>query len=115
VSLPTYFDVNMSWHALRGLRSRGLDVLSAQEDGRRRLADPGLLDRAMELNRLFVTADEDFLKEAARRLQQSIPFPSIIYGHQASVTVRQYIEGIEYICNVGVDADLRGEIIHLPI
>src|SRR4051812_11120526 len=105
----------MPGHVLRALRSRGVDVLSAQEDGRRRAADPLLLDRATELNRVFATADDDFLKHAARRLGESLPFASIIYGHQASVTIRQYIGGIEYIWDVGTEEDLRGQIVYLPV
>jgi hypothetical protein len=34
-----------------GLRLRDVDVLTAQEDGRRRIADDVLLDRATELQR----------------------------------------------------------------
>ena len=44
-----------------GLRLRGVDVLTAQEDGRRKTADSLLLDRATELQRVLFSQDEDFL------------------------------------------------------
>jgi predicted nuclease of predicted toxin-antitoxin system len=50
-----------------GLRLRGIDILTAQEDGAAQLLDPELLTRATELGRVFFTEDDDLLKEAARR------------------------------------------------
>jgi predicted nuclease of predicted toxin-antitoxin system len=50
-----------------GLRLRGIDVLTVQEDGRAGVSDPLVLDRATELNRVLFTQDDDFLIEANRR------------------------------------------------
>ena len=48
-----------------GLRLRGVDVLTAYEDGASELPDPALLDRASELGRVLFTQDDDLLAEAA--------------------------------------------------
>jgi hypothetical protein len=49
MSLGLYMDVHVPMPIARGLRRRGVDVLTAQEDNARRLTDPQLLDRAMGL------------------------------------------------------------------
>jgi len=46
-----------------GLRLRGVDVITAYEDGAHELDDPALLDRANELGRTLFTRDDDLLKE----------------------------------------------------
>ena len=50
-----------------GLRLRGVEVLTAQEDGSRELEDDALLDRAAELGYILFTQDEDLLRESAQR------------------------------------------------
>ena len=50
-----------------GLRQRGVDVLTVQEDNRTGVPDPILLDRAAELGRVIFSQDDDFLTEAHRR------------------------------------------------
>jgi hypothetical protein len=49
VSIKLYIDVHVRQAITMGLRLRGVDVLTAQEDGARRLSDPLLLDRATAL------------------------------------------------------------------
>ena len=44
-------DVHVPYGITIGLRLRGVDVLAAQEDGSRELADAALLDRATNLGR----------------------------------------------------------------
>lgn len=43
-----------------GLRLRGVDVLTAQEDETTELQDPQLLNRATQLGRVFFTQDKGF-------------------------------------------------------
>jgi predicted nuclease of predicted toxin-antitoxin system len=43
---------------------RGVDVLTAQEDGAATLPDSDLLNRATDLGRVLFTQDEDLLNEA---------------------------------------------------
>jgi len=55
VSGALYMDVQVPAAITRGLRRRGVDVLTAQEDGTARLKDPALLDRATVLGRIIFT------------------------------------------------------------
>ena len=63
MSLGLYMDVHVPLAITRGLRRRGVDALTAQQDGATRLPDPHLLNRAMELGRLFFSQDEDLVAE----------------------------------------------------
>ena len=55
MSVRLYMDVHVRRAVTAGLRLRGVDVLTAQEDGNRELLDPELLDRATELGRVLFT------------------------------------------------------------
>jgi len=43
-----------------GLQFRDVDVLTVQDDGRKGMPDTVILDRAMDLQRVVFTQDEDF-------------------------------------------------------
>lgn len=59
MSLKLYMDEHMPRAVTVGLRLRGVDVLTVQEDARGGADDPAVLDRATELGRLLVTQDVD--------------------------------------------------------
>ena len=60
-----YMDHHVPAPITDGVRMRGVDALTAEEDGTRRLPDPDLLDRATELGRVLFSQDQDLLIEAA--------------------------------------------------
>lgn len=57
-------DENVHGAITTGLRLRGVDVLTVQEDGYSGIADPIILDRATTIERVIFTQDSDFLIEA---------------------------------------------------
>ena len=63
-----YMDEHISSKLTKALRKRGVDVLTAQQDGYTKSSDIEILDRASNLMRAVVTCDEDYLIEANRRL-----------------------------------------------
>lgn len=63
-----------------GLRARGVDVITAFEDGTSELDDIGLLDRAAELGRVLFTRDYDLLREATERQRTGQSFYGLIYS-----------------------------------
>lgn len=63
MSLGLYMDVHVPRPITRGLRRRGVDVLTAQDDGAARLPDAELLGRAREQGRLLFSQDEDLLRK----------------------------------------------------
>jgi len=73
-----YMDVHVRRAVTVGLRLRGIDVRTAQEDGFARASDSELLDRATELARIVFTQDDDFLREAAERQARLQYFTGVV-------------------------------------
>lgn len=61
-----YADENVEAQITSGLRKRGVDILTAEEDGYRHTDDNLILDRAGELGRVPFSRDQDFLREQHR-------------------------------------------------
>jgi hypothetical protein len=108
-------DVNVRQAVTEGLRLREVDVLTAQEDGAGRLADPALLDRATALGRVLFTQDEDLLREAAERQERGETLAGIIYAHQLKVTVGQCIRDLELLAKVNEPEDCANRVEYLPL
>jgi predicted nuclease of predicted toxin-antitoxin system len=84
-------DVHVPRAITNGLRIRGVDVLTAQQDGFRQAADERLLDRAGELGRVLFSQDDDLLAEAKRRQVEGVQFTGVIYAHQMRITIGQCV------------------------
>lgn len=97
MAVGIYMDVHIPRSITNGLRLRGVDVLTAQEDGSITLTDAELLDRATELNRILYSQDDDLLEEAHRRLKENIAFAGVIYSHQLSSPIGRCVEDLEII------------------
>jgi predicted nuclease of predicted toxin-antitoxin system len=69
MSLSLYMDHHIASAITQGLRARGVDILTAYEDGAARMLDAELLDRAGQLGRVLFTQDQDLLSEVAQRQQ----------------------------------------------
>lgn len=64
MGVSLYMDVHVPFAITAGLRLRGVDVLTAQDDGTTKFLDDKLLDRASAVGRTVFTRDADFLREA---------------------------------------------------
>jgi hypothetical protein len=98
-----------------GLRLRGVDVLTAQEDNHRNTPDDVLLDRANALQRVMFSQDEDMLVEARRRQEEGTPFVGIIYAHQLRVNIGACIRDLELIAKAATPEDLADRVEYLPL
>lgn len=110
-----YMDVQVPAAITRGLRRRGVDALTAQEDGTARLEDPALLDRATALGRIIFTRDRDFLAEAVRRQRAGLPFATVVYARQLRVSIGHCVEDLEIIFRSASPDETVGHIIFLPL
>lgn len=108
-------DVHVRRAVTVGLRLRGVDVLTAQEDGFARASDSELLDRATELGRIVFTQDDDFLREASERQTRHQAFSGVVYGHQLRVTVGQCIADLELIAKLGEPEEFVNRVEFLPL
>jgi len=96
-----------------GLRLRGVDVLTAHEDGASRIRDQALLDRATELERVLFTQDDDLLTEATQRQRQT--FSGVIYAHQLRMSIGNCVRDLELVAQVGEPEDMTGQTLFLPL
>lgn len=112
--LRLYMDVHVHSAITRGLRDRGVDVLTAQEDGAGELDDPALLDRASGLQRVLVTQDPDFLIEGALRQRSGHPFAGVIFARQSQAAIGTYIRDLELIALASEPAELADRLLYLP-
>jgi len=115
MSVSLYMDYHVPWAITLGLRQRGVDVLTTQDDGTAAMGDSQLLDRATALGRAMYTQDKGFLKEAAARHQRQQPFASAIYVHQLSLSLRRRIDDLEMIAKAADPPDLENQIWFLPL
>ncbi|HXG66751.1 MAG TPA: DUF5615 family PIN-like protein [Blastocatellia bacterium] len=98
-----------------GLRLRGVNVLTAPEDGTTRTDDPDLLDRATALGRALFTQDGDFLNIAAERQRSGQAFAGIVFARQTEVTIGQCVNDLELIAKVYEPEDLANRVEYLPL
>ena len=115
MAIAFYMDHHVPRAITVGLRLRGVDVLTAYEDGASELGDPALLARASELERVLFTRDDDLLVEATKRQRDGILFYGIIYAHQLRVSIGTCIEDLEIIAKVGEAEDLMNGVKFLPL
>jgi predicted nuclease of predicted toxin-antitoxin system len=115
MSVRLYMDVHVPRAITHGLRLRGVDVVTAQEDRADEFEDPELLNRATELGRVLFSEDDDLLAEASRRQRQAIPFDGVVYGHQQDVSIGQCVRDLELIAKACEPEDCANTVIYLPL
>ena len=113
--LALYLDHHVPRAVAQGLRIRGVDVLTAFEDGAHELSDRALLDRAQVLGRMLVTQDDDLLREAVRRQQAEVPFFGLIYARRLQASLGRYIQELELICQLGEPDEFANQVLYLPL
>lgn len=115
MSIRLYMDVHIPLAITEGLRRRGIDVLTAQQDGSDRLEDDLLLQRATSLDRALFSQDEDLLAVAAACQAKEVDFPGLIYAHQLGPGIGEIVEDLELMCTCTEAQELRSRIIFLPL
>ncbi len=115
MSVRLYMDVHVRGAVTDGLRSRGVDVLTAQEDGAAELEDSELLDRATELGRALFSQDDDLLREANKRLKNAEAFAGVFYAHQLEISVGQCIRDLELIAKATEPDEWLNNTLYLPL
>lgn len=110
-----YADENVEGQIIRGLRKRGVDILTAEEDGYRHTDDDLILDRTNELGRVAFSRDQDFLREATSRQTEGRPFEGVIYAHKSFVSIGTCVKDLELLANAGNPEDFANQVYYLPL
>lgn len=108
-------DVHVPYAISLGLRLRGVDVLTSQEDGTTAILDPDLLDRATALMRALFTQDQGFLRLAAERQKSRQTFAGIVFAHQTEVTISKCVADLELIAKIYEPEDIANRVEYLPL
>jgi hypothetical protein len=113
--LALYMDQHVPSAITEGLRERGIDVLTAHEDGHSAADDEIIFAHCTQLGRILFTRDHDFLQLAFAAQADSREFAGIVFAHQLQVTIGDAIRDLELICHaVSADA-MRNRVYRLPI
>src|SRR6266496_4831695 len=101
-----YVDVHIPSAITEGLRRKGINVLTSQDDGTREADDGLLLARASALNRLLLTYDEDFLRLDAQWQASGKPHSGIAFIAHGN-SIGRLIEDLELIILCAEDDEIR--------
>jgi hypothetical protein len=115
VSVAVFMDEHVPSPITDGLRSRGVDVLTVQQDGHRGAGDEALLDRAAALARVLFSMDDDLLKLAARRQRNGAPFSGVVYAHPLRVSIGRCIADLERVAKACDPGELADYVLFLPL
>ncbi len=97
------------------LAARGVDVLTAQQDGSDAVPDSQLLKRATELGRVLFSQDKDLLSEATYCQRNGIHFGGVIYAHQLRITIGRCIDELELMAKVCDPPEIADDVKYLPL
>lgn len=110
-----YTDVNVDGALINALRARGIDVLTAHEDGTRCVQDDGVLSRATELGRPLLTGDKHYLRIAALRQREQVHFSAVLFYQQQTTTLAALLEDVELVLVASAPHELVDRVYRLPL
>lgn len=115
MSCPVYMDVHVPAPITAGLRRRGIDVLTSQDDGATELPDEDLLARATELGRVLFSQDDDLLRIASEWQSSGTSFLGVIYAHQLSAGIGRLVQDLELVLVCCEFDELANRVTYLPL
>src|SRR5262245_4213341 len=115
MAVGLYCDVHVDHAITAQLRLRGVDVLTAQEDGCDRLTDDLLLERADALGRPLFTHDIRCHAMAEDWQRQSRPFYGLVFAHLLQVSIGQCVKDLELIAKATDAQDWASSVLRLPL
>ncbi len=113
--LSYHMDHHVPLAITNGLCRKGIACLTATDDGARQWDDTRLLQRATQLGRILVSQDVDLLVIAVDCQRRDIEFAGLIFGRQVQLTVGQAIRDLELIACVLTAAEMRNNVVHIPL
>ena len=115
MDIALYMDVHIPLAVTTQLRQRGVNVITAIEDGRMEEIDSDLLLRATDLKRVMVTSDIRFKALAESWQRENRSFSGMVFAHQLVVTIGRMVNDLELIAKACSQGDMHCQILHLPL
>ncbi|KKJ01233.1 DUF5615 family PIN-like protein [Prochlorothrix hollandica] len=114
MAIGLYMDVHVPQAITDQLRRRGVDVLTAWDDGMQELPDDQLLDRVTDLGRILFTQDIRFRVLAERWQSQGRNFSGLVFGHQLGGTIGQFVQDLECIAQASDPEEWLNGVDYIP-
>jgi hypothetical protein len=114
MGVAPYMDAHVPQPITVQLRRKGVDVITAIEDGCAELDDGELLERAGALGRVLFTQDIRFKVRAEDWQRQARPFAGLIFGHQLGATIGQFVRDLELIAKASEQSEWLNVVDRLP-
>ena len=105
-----YMDENMLWVITNGVRDRGIDVLTVQEDGLSGLDDQEIFKRSITLERVLVSFDQDLITEAQQYQAIRAHFKGLIFIQLHKASLGKFITEFELISLTSQTTEYRNQI-----
>ncbi len=113
--LRFYMDQNVHGDLTHGLRQHQVDCLTLEEDDHKDSPDEQGLYRAMELQRVVVISDADFLRITTRWVRAGRKFSGVVYFAQHRLSIGMLIEQLEFIAFASLPGELDSVLKRLPL
>lgn len=110
-----YMDVHIPFAVAEQLRIRGVDVLTATEEGTNTLEDDELLELASSTNRMVMTFDEGFRLMAEDWQREGRAFCGLAFARQLSIPIGRLIHDLEIIAGASEPEDWKNIVARLPL
>lgn len=105
-----YTNESVSVTIAEGLKRRGVDAFSAKGSSNLGLSDEEQLLYAAKENAAIFTHDADFLRIAARWMEEGKTHHGIIYCHQKSYTFGECVRRLRVLISVLTSEDMINHI-----
>lgn len=115
MAIGLYMDVHVPQAITDQLRRRGIDVVTAIEDGAGEHSDEQLMERALLLGRVIFTQDIRFHAKAIQWRTQDRAFAGLVFGHPFGGTIGQYVRDLELIATASEITDWLSAVERLPL
>jgi hypothetical protein len=108
-------DVHVHAAVTEQLRRRGVDFLTAQDDGALHLPDRLLLERSTAAGRVLFTHDIRFKALAEDWQRRGNPFAGLLWGHPMRLTIGRMVIELELIAKASDPMDWQNVVEVLPL
>jgi predicted nuclease of predicted toxin-antitoxin system len=105
-----YADENIEEAIIQGLRRRGIDVVSARDEGFIGKDDDFHLRQAKRIGAIVLTHDVDFLVLAHRWRTIKREHNGILYAHSQNLPIGECIRRLELVVHVLSEEGMRNHI-----
>lgn len=109
-----YFDHHVPSAIARGIRLRGIDVLTAEDDASKQLPDDDLLSRATSLGRALVSHDRDLPEIVAQWQAAGRMFAGLVRITHAIDNYGWLITDLDTIAQCHAPGDMDNQVMYIP-